>query len=75
MGRDWLADLELDAEKWRRLRETKEYQIQGKMFESWVALGAIGYAEIRNNVGFVWCPIHERLEKLQLECGLTPIII
>jgi len=73
MNSDFKERLALDAEKWRRVRETEECQIQAKLFKSWLTLGAVNYAEIEDGIGLVWCPVHERLERIQLECGLSPI--
>jgi len=62
------------AEMMRRedelLRKTPELQLQRKLFMSWMALGGIGYAKVEDNVGYVWCPKHDRWETLTLECGL-----
>lgn len=53
--------------KFSQLPEVKE---QSLIFKSWITLSTFGYAEVKDNVGYVWCPIHKRLEKVTLECGL-----
>ena len=63
--------IEYDREKWRRIAKTPEAKTQALMFKSWVALSSYEYAEVKGNLGMVWCPIHNRLEKVTLECGLT----
>jgi len=53
------------------LSRTPEAQLQAKLFKSWMALSSIGYVKIgEDGQGYVWCPVHNKWETLQLECGL-----
>jgi len=54
--------MSLMKEEYRRLHGTKVFKKQGVMFKSWVSLASVPTK--------VYCPIHEKYEKIVLECGL-----